>query len=321
MSAAAASPCPPARLRTRPASRRPRREPAAPGLVERIIVELALANDVRSGATGMAAMLRRQGGAARVEWWAPTDDGNALRLEVADGGAVGRRVAVPVGPAGVLVLTGDRCGAQLVQLVRRVAPVFRRRFVEEQLALRAVQLARRNEALEDFAALVAHELKAPLLAIVRQDDAPAGVACVLDIVDGLLELARGARAAAGCAPGECLDGALDDLGLLPVTVDSDLPGHLPLPPAALRLFLRNLVANAAAAGARNVRISAVASAASTTLVVDDDGTGLADTGSYSSGSGLGLRLCQRVAARYGGELELSARVGGGTRATLTIERA
>ena len=321
MSAAAPSLFPSAHIKTRPAVHRPRRRPAAPRLAERMILELASAEDVRSGVTHIAAMLRREGGAARVEWWAPTGDGNALRLEVADGGAVGRRIAVPVGPAGVLVLTGDRCGTQLVPVVRRVAPVLRRRFVEEKLAGQAARLARRNEALEDFAALVAHELKAPLLAAARQEDAPAGIACALDIVDELLELARGEDVATVCAPGECLDGALDDLGLLTAEVDSDLPGAFPLPSTALRLFLRNLVANAAAAGARHVRISAVASAASTTLMVDDDGIGLADTSRYAAGSGLGFRLCKRVAARYGGELELSARVGGGTRATLKIERA
>ena len=51
-------------------------------------------------------------------------------------------------------------------------------------------------------------------------------------------------------------------------------------------------------------------------MVDDDGFGLADVDSYTAGSGLGLSLCRRIAARFGGVLELAARPSGGTRATL-----
>ena len=314
-------------IRSEPAtarSARPRRpRPAfAAGLAERLLLEFVTAEDVRSGMTRAVAMLRREGGAARVEWWAPTEDGTAVRLEAVEGGALGRRVVVPLGAAGVVVLTGNRCGSQLIPAVRRLAPVLGRRFVEEQLAGRAARLARRNEALEDFAALVAHELKAPLLAASQQEDAPAGVECALDIVDELLALARSDGAADGFAsPTECLDCALHDLGPLSVEIVSDLPGELPFPPAALRLLLRNLVANAVAADARHLRVAAVASAACWTLVVDDDGVGLADKGRYAAGSGLGFGLCRRVAARFGAELGLTARVEGGTRATLTIARA
>jgi signal transduction histidine kinase len=57
------------------------------------------------------------------------------------------------------------------------------------------------------------------------------------------------------------------------------------------------------------------------LLVDDDGVGLADSGRYAAGSGLGLSLCRRIAARFGGALELAARSSGGTRATLTFTEA
>jgi hypothetical protein len=132
-----------------------RRRLVAPGLGDRVIVEFAAANDVRSGMAGVVAMLRRGGGAGRVEWWSPADGGSSLRLEVADGHGRGRRVAVPVGPAGVVVVVGGEPGPQLRAAVRRVASVLRRRWTEERLAQQAVRLARRNQALGDFAALVA----------------------------------------------------------------------------------------------------------------------------------------------------------------------
>ena len=37
---------------------------------------------------------------------------------------------------------------------------------------------------------------------------------------------------------------------------------------------------------------------------------------HDAGSGLGLSLCRRIAARFGGVLELDARPSGGTRATV-----
>src|SRR5215218_4503145 len=151
-----------------------RRRLVAPGLGDRIIVGFAAADDVRSGMAWVVAMLRRGGGAGRVEWRSPTDGGSSLRLEVADGHGRGRRVVVPVGPAGVVVVVGGDHGPQLSAAVRRLVPVLRRRWTEERLAQQAVRLARRNQALGDFAALVAHELKTPLELARLQDDPSVG---------------------------------------------------------------------------------------------------------------------------------------------------
>src|SRR4029450_277503 len=93
----------------------------APGLGDRVIVEFAAADDVRSGMSRVVAMLRRDGGAGRVEWWRPAANGTSLRLEVADGHGRGRRVAVPVGPAGVVVVVGGDHGPQLRGGGRRLA--------------------------------------------------------------------------------------------------------------------------------------------------------------------------------------------------------
>jgi len=183
------------------------------------------------------------------------------------------------------------------------------------------QLARQNEALEDFAALVAHELKTPLLAALAADDPSGSVEEALDLVDELLEAAQDTsseRPFASVADG--LDQVLRELGV-EVEVTSDLTTTLPLPPGPLRVILRNLLANAAAAGARHVHVSAGRSARSWRLVVDDDGVGLEGAEQYVAGSGLGLSLCRRIAARFGGVLTLAALPSGGTRATLELAEA
>jgi signal transduction histidine kinase len=177
-----------------------------------------------------------------------------------------------------------------------------------------MQLARRNEVLEDFAALVAHELKTPLQAALFADDPSTLVEEALDLVDELLEAAQDTpfeRVFASVA--ECLDEIATQ-----VEVSSDLTTTLPLPPGPLRVILRNLLSNAAAAGAGHVHVSAGRSARSWRLVVDDDGVGLAAAPHYAAGSGLGLSLCRRIAARFGGVLELAPRPSGGTRATLEL---
>jgi signal transduction histidine kinase len=299
-----------------------RRRLLAAGLGDRVIVEFAAADDLWSGMARVVAMLRRRGGAGRVEWWSPADNGSSLRLEVADGAGSGRRVAVPVGPAGVVVVVGGGNGPQLRAAVRRLAPVLRRRWAEERLAQQAVQLARRNQALGDFAALVAHELKTPLELARRQHDPWVGVDRALELVDALLEAARAELATQGCAlAADCLDEALRDLGPIAAEVTTDLPQEVPLPEMALRVILRNLVANAVAAGARHIHVGAVASAASWVLVVDDDGVGVAETGGYAGGSRLGLSLCRRLAGRFGGTLELAPRAVGGTRASVVVDRS
>jgi signal transduction histidine kinase len=270
----------------------------------------------------VVAMLRRGGDAGRVEWWSPADDGSSLRLEVADGHGRGRRVAVPVGPAGVVVVVGGDHGPQLGEAVRRLAPVLRRRWTEERLVQQAVRLARCNQALGDFAALVAHELKTPLELARLQDDPSVGVERALELVDVLLQAARAESAPQGCASAAgCLDEALRDLGPTAAQVTTDLSQEVPLPAMALRVLLRNLIANAVAAGARHIHVATVASAGSWTLIVDDDGVGPAEAGGYAGGSRLGLSLCRRLVGRSGGTLELAPNAVGGTRASVVVDRS
>jgi signal transduction histidine kinase len=186
----------------------------------------------------------------------------------------------------------------------------------DRLARAAMKLAQRNEALEEFAALVAHELKTPLQAALLADDASSAVEHALDLVDSLIESARDSSERPNASAADCLEQVLKDLGAVDVDVTADVRANLPLPPVPLRVILRNLLRNAVAADARHVHVAAVRSSGSWRLVVDDDGVGLAAVGSYAAGSGLGLSLCRRIAGRYGGVLELAPRPTGGTRASL-----
>ena len=184
------------------------------------------------------------------------------------------------------------------------------------------QLARRNEALDDFAALVAHELKTPLHAALLADDPSQLVNEALDLVDELLEAAQELpweKPFASVA--ECLDQVTSGALGAELEVTTDLTTTVPLPPGPLRVILRNLLSNAAAAGAEHVHVSAARSPRSWRLVVDDDGVGLGGEQHYATGSGLGLSLCRRIAARFDGVLELAARPNGGTRATLELVEA
>jgi signal transduction histidine kinase len=284
-----------------------------------MLAEFAAAVDVRSAMISAVARLRRSGGAASVEWWGPTEDGSALRLEASDGVPRGRREAFPIGPVGALVITGADHGSQLTLSVTRLVPLLRRRWTEEQLAAQATRLGRRNEALDDFAALVAHELRTHLLLALRADDASSAVERALVVVDSLLEAARAESAAdVTVSAADCLEEALRDIGPIAADVVADLAREFPLPSAALRVVLRNLIANAVAAGAGHIHVSALSSFARSTLVVDDDGAGLNAADRYVTGSGLGLMLCRRLVARFGGSLELKPRALGGTRATIMI---
>jgi signal transduction histidine kinase len=288
-------------------------------LAEALIVAFATAADVATGMERVTAAVADAGAAARVEWWAPAGDGTSLRLAAVAGHARGERIALSMGPVGTLVLVAAGRGEGVFSALERLAPVVRRRWTEERLADHAGLLARRSQALEDFAALVSHELKGPLHAALLTDDPAPEIRRALHVVDSVFEAVRSESATgACCSPQACLDDALRDLGRLDAEVSSDVPEALPLPAAVLRIVLRNLLANAAAAGARHIRVSASGAAPSGTLAVDDDGVGV-DSREYAAGSGLGLAMCRRLVERLGGELELRPLPQGGTSSRIVPE--
>jgi signal transduction histidine kinase len=285
----------------------------------RAVLELAGAEELETGMSRVIAILRQVCGAGRIEWWAPDDQGE-LRLIVADGEGKGRAHTFALEPAGAIVAFGGRKDARLPSTIARLTPILRRRWAEERVVDAAMKLARRNEALEDFAALVAHELKSPLQEALVSDDASRLLGETLDLVDSLLESARESLEETSSCADACLGEAVRDLGDADIAVTAKLTAILPLPAASLRVILRNLLRNAIAAGARHVHISAVKTSDTWRLLIDDDGVGLGDVGCYAAGSGLGLSLCRRIARRHDGALELEARPTGGTRATLLLGR-
>jgi signal transduction histidine kinase len=284
-----------------------------------IVLELATADDVASGMVSVVERIRRDSGATGVQWWATGDDG-ALGLAAATGNALGVRESLPLGGDGVLVLHDGSLDPDIESALMSLAPILRRRAAEERLARMTVQLARRNEALEDFAALVAHELKTPLQAALVADDPGRQVEDALHLVDALLESAQNEGERTFASAAESLDQAVEDLGA-EVEITADLATTLPLPPEPLRVILRNLISNAVAAGAGHVHVTAARSPRAWRLFVDDDGVGLGKVGGYAGGSGLGLSLSRRIAGRFGGVLALSSRLSGGTRATLEFKEA
>ncbi|MEA2127119.1 MAG: hypothetical protein QOJ85_10 [Solirubrobacteraceae bacterium] len=285
----------------------------------RIVLELATAQELETGIARAVALVRRACASVRVEWWTPDDDGE-MRLVASDGAGAGQGRRFSLGAAGEVVVVGY-CDPRLAVALARVAPIVRRRCAEERLVRATMKLARRNQALEEFAALVAHELKTPLQAALVADDASSEVKRALELVDSLLEAAHEARDGRFASVGACLEQALQDLGATEIEVTARVTADLPLPPASLRVILRNLLRNAVAAGARRVQVVTVRSAGSSRLLVIDDGAGLHAVGGYAAGSGLGLSLCRRIAGRYGAELDVAPRPAGGTRATLQLTEA
>jgi signal transduction histidine kinase len=279
---------------------------------------VALAVDIDAGMRRVVNRVRREACARGVEWWGSGDDGALTRI-VTSGSARGGRVTVALGRAGVVAIHGGSVSDELGTALTYVAPVIRRRVNEEQLARAAANLARRNEALDEFAALVAHELKTPLQAALATEDPTASVGEALDLVDVLLTAAQtGPPCEASTSVADCLDRAVRSLAGR-VAVTSDLQVPIPLPPGPMFVILRNLLSNADAAGARNVRVKTERSFRGLRLVVEDDGVGLGAPDRYATGSHLGLPLCRQIAARSGGVLELASRVPTGSRATVTFD--
>jgi signal transduction histidine kinase len=196
------------------------------------------------------------------------------------------------------------------------------RLTADRLAEHAARLARKNEALEDFASLVAHDVKSSLLSGLTSDHPREVLLRALEIVDSILAVTRADRADGGAAQGaDCVQQAVADLGDIRAEVITTATGEFPIPPAALRIVLRNLLANAVAASAGHIFVSAIADEDRCVLVVDDDGVGLGSTDRYATGGHLGLALCRRLLARFGGVLELKPRASGGTRAELVLSGA
>jgi signal transduction histidine kinase len=288
--------------------------PAGAPFDHALVFELATASDLDSGLGRVLSQARLAAGAARVEWWEGDE------FVAADGLGTGRRRRFDLGTFGAFVFYGGNLDFQLAAGLQALLPLLRRLRADEALAAKAGELLRRNEVLDEFAGFVAHELQTPLHEALLAEDASEPLREALDLVDALLGTARDARRFDAVeSPAGCLESVVRDLGAraADLEITLDLATSLPITVGALRIILRNFLTNALAAGARHVYVSALDSR---TLVVDDDGVGLAEDG-YESGSGLGLELCRRIARTFGARIELTSGPHGGTRALVAFEES
>lgn len=198
----------------------------------------------------------------------------------------------------------------------------------DQLAVHVSRLARQNEALDDLAGLVTHEVKSALQHALLNDEPGAGLRRALEVVDTVQEAVRASYAKDDVAAVDhVVQQSLSDLAPINANVIAGAAGTFPLPAATLRLVVRNLVANAIAAGAHDIHISTLACGGQRVLVVDDDGVGLDEREGqevprgYATGDQIGLALCRRLVARFGGVIELKPRSAGGTRAVISVSGA
>jgi signal transduction histidine kinase len=285
--------------------------PVEPPLDYAVAYDMATAPDLRSGLARVLSRVRAASGAARVEWWTGNE------FVVAEGLGTGPQQQFDLGELGTFVFHGGRLDRAVTTGLETLSPILRRMRAEETLAIKAGELVRRNDALEEFAGFVAHELKTPLHEALAADDSSRPLREALDLVDALLRTAGDVRPV-GVAESlaDSLETVMRGLGSRAdgVEVTSNLEPSLPITAGALQIILRNFLTNALSAGATHVHISTLDSSS---LVVDDDGVGLSETG-YESGSGLGLELCRRIAWSFGAHIELSPRRFGGTRATLSF---
>ncbi|MBW3607423.1 MAG: HAMP domain-containing histidine kinase [Actinobacteria bacterium] len=233
----------------------------------------------------------------------------------------------------------------------------------EMLARLGRSAADRERALaatRRFTADAGHELRTPmtsvqanLSALARHpemsaeqraemiEDALSENRRLVALLDGLQGLAR------GDAPPPLLDD-VDLADLVAVTVATARPRHpavewtcqLPEEPVVvrgwepgLRLVVDNLLTNAARHGGGRVAVTLSASASGPELVVDDDGSGVAEEdrerifepfvradGATAPGSGLGLALVIQQVRGHGGRIDVGASPLGGARFRVRFAR-
>src|SRR6476660_5950766 len=103
--------------------------------------------------------------------------------------------------------------------------------IEEQLAEHAARLARKTEALDDFAGLVAHDVKSSLLAALRDEDPRDGLKRALALVDSILAAVRTDQGGTGVARlADCVQLAIADLGESRTEIVASVTGEFPIPP-------------------------------------------------------------------------------------------
>src|SRR5262249_23285845 len=148
----------------------------------------------------------------------------------ADGLGSGPQRQLDVGELGAFIFHGGHFDFELSGAIQALSPLLRRMRADEALAVKAGELVRRNAALEQYAAFVAHELKPPLHeALVAEDDSKL-LHEALDLVDALLHSAHDAHLlGVSESLADCLETVVRDLGGRAdgLEVTSDLAPSLP----------------------------------------------------------------------------------------------
>ena len=248
----------------------------------------------------------------------------------------------------------DQTGAPRYYLAQ-IQDVTARKAAERDLVLTLDDLQRSNEALTDFAAIAAHDLKSPLVTAISGlelvavrfagDLAPQGQEVLERVqgllrrlahqVDGLLRIAAMSGMpleAEELALADVLDRVVDGLGSTLDGLDVAVGPCPPLraDPSALRVLLQNLLENAARHGASRLRVHGEAAEPGMVRVLfDDNGPGIPAPDRSrvfelfhqrpgSDGSGLGLATCRRIVERHDGRIGAEDAPGGGTRIWLTL---
>lgn len=248
----------------------------------------------------------------------------------------------------------DRAG-QPQHFIAQVQDISVRKRAQADLARTLRDLQQSNETLAEFAAVAAHDLKAPLAVAISTLDvvllryaaglAPQGVDLLQrglvqlrrlgHQVDGLLRIAAVSGRALDLERvdvAEAVEGVRgllpDDLGELEVTVDAS--HSVQVDRAAIGLLLQNVLANAAMHGGRHVRVGSHLEGSWVRVEVDDDGPGVPEddrdhvfevfgrSGDGRRSTGLGLALCRRIVDRHGGTIGIGTSPAGGARVWFTL---
>src|SRR3954447_132639 len=164
-------------------------------LDDALVSAVGAAEDLRAGLSAAVRVLRRDYPVEGVQWCTRAVEDAALRVELSCGESSGPRVSVSLGAAGTIVLIGEQAG-QAEAAVAGLRPLLHHWWTAEQLDEKASRLARNNQALADFAALVTHDLKAGLAAASGVD--PPGTSLWrLELVDSISEAALQPRPPVG----------------------------------------------------------------------------------------------------------------------------